>query len=183
LCFSGVFIRGTQRHTEKPPTTFFCFAVCLYLQGAKRLVKPLNVPHGERYCTPCKKARRKAFYLALWLVLRCVPDRLPLARLGGFGGLLCGSVMRWRLCCVPGLLRLYGSEAVQLATAARLAPLARSQGLHVCSSQACAMFFGSYEIGGGYICASMMQFESAHTTQRQIKKAGTQPAQDNKKGG
>ena len=139
MCFSGVFIRGTQRHTEKPPTTFFCFAVCLYIQGAKRLVKPLNVPHGESYCTRCKKARRTAFYLALWLVLRCAPDRLPLARLEGRGGLLLRSVMRWRLLCVPDvsrLARLGGSTACNSCT--------RSHALRVCtvcSSQACAMFF------------------------------------------
>lgn len=135
LCFSGVFISDSQRHTEKPLTTFFCFAVCLYLRGAKRLTKPLNVPHGERYCIRCKKARRKAFYLALWLVLRCAPDRLTLARLGGRGGLLCGSVMRWRLCCVPDVSRLYGLQ--------QLHALHRLHALRVCtfcSSQACAMF-------------------------------------------
>lgn len=113
--------------------------------GAKRLTKPLNVPHGERYCTRCKKSRRKAFYLALWLVLRCAPDRLPLARLGGRGGLLCGSVMRWRLCCVPDVSRLYGSEALRLATAARLAPLARSQGLHVLQLSGVRHVLRSYE--------------------------------------
>ena len=141
MCFSGVFISDSQRHTEKPSATFFCFAVCLYLQGAKRLVKPLNVPHGERYCTPCKKARRKAFYLALRLVLRCAPDRLPLARLGGRGGLLCGSVMRWR-CAV--FLVCSGSTARRLYSLQQLHALHRLHALRVCtfcSSQACAMFF------------------------------------------
>ena len=49
------------------------------------------------------------------------------------------------VCCVPGLLRLYGSEAVQLATAARLAPLARSQGLHVLQLSGVRHVLRSYE--------------------------------------
>ena len=85
--------------------------------------------------------------MALWLVLRCVPDRLPLARLGGFGGLLLRSVLPWPLCCVVFLVcpGSHGSEAVQLATAARLAPLARSQGLHVLQLSGVRHVLRSYE--------------------------------------
>ena len=166
MCFSGVFISDSQRHAKKPSATFFCFAVCLYLQGAERLIKPLNVPYGERYCTPCKKARRKAFYLAFWLVLRCAPDRLPLARLGGRGGLLLRSVLPWPLCCVVFLMcpGSHGSEAVQLA------PLARSQGLHVLQLSGVRHVLRIIRDRGGYICASVMQFESAHTTPKTNKK-------------
>ena len=83
----------------------------------------------------------------------------------------CGSFFGVFLMC-PGST---ACDSCTPCTACTLSGSARSAALRraPCSSI----------IRGGYICASVMQFESAHTTPKTNKKGWHTASQDNKKGG